>query len=537
MDPIRNFAKVDVSGGYNASASTITLASGMVAKLPDPATEGAFDLVWWNVTDFADPADDTAVEIVRVTAIAGNDITVTRAQQGTIASAKDIVGKNYQMVLSFTQASFESIVNSIESAGIGAGTLLDLDPSQQSDDAILYETIVKGGKLGTSNGVRITIPISSFKGDTIGSTFNLIYGATTLATFTTDFLDDETVDQKGFIQAVLFADTTAVAQKGMIQMLTGQNEASNGASAIGLAHGASYGTSTEDSTTDLALQVTCSSSDATIVAEGAIFEMLSGTVTGRGSASNTIIPFNAQDDNTYNYFREEDDAIYFFARTSPTAFVSKWRKDALTGEIYENQGNVSAINGGAIDENVVVNDDYILAPVRLSTGGLNRSTSIRVFDKSTLTLLATHLLDIAPNPNTQNYWSFGGELYIRSGTTYLKYTVTEAGATTGTAFTPITAFNNTLNVEVDGKMYSFNSTNDMKVYTLSGLTFTLESTFTPNYPGVAFLGASTSRPLVGCSTSLGDGTFNVGFNQRNYYFSGSSGKSFDTLVIKRFSTQ
>jgi len=184
-----------------------------------------------------------------------------------------------------------------------------------------------------------------------------------------------------------------------------------------------------------------------------------------------------------------------------------------------------------------VNDDYVLGPVRINTGGSNHSTSIRVFDKSTLTLLATHLLDIAPNPNTQNYWSFGGELYIRSGTTYLKYTVTEAGATTGTAFTPITAFNNTLNVEVDGKMYSFNSTNDMKVYTLSGLTFTLESTFTPDYPGVAFLGASTTRPLVGCSTSLGDGTFNVGFNQRNYYFSGSSGKSFDTLVIKRFSTQ
>lgn len=102
LDPVKNFAKVTVSIGYDASATSIALSSGQGSKLPDPATDGAFNLVWWNATDYNDPSDDPNVEIVRCTGRSTDTLTVTRAQESTSASTKNTSGKTYKMILAPT---------------------------------------------------------------------------------------------------------------------------------------------------------------------------------------------------------------------------------------------------------------------------------------------------------------------------------------------------------------------------------------------------------------------------------------------------
>lgn len=112
LDPVRNFASVTPSSvGYDTDDTAIALSTGDGSKLPDPATEGAFNLVWYNWTDYPDPTDDPAKEIVRVTARTGDDITVARAQEGTTANLHNTTGKTYKMILAVTRKMIEDIGN------------------------------------------------------------------------------------------------------------------------------------------------------------------------------------------------------------------------------------------------------------------------------------------------------------------------------------------------------------------------------------------------------------------------------------------
>jgi len=139
LDPTRNFAKCEVLTGYSAGAITVVLVSGDGAKLPQPSTDGSFSLVWWNATDYSDPADDPNKEIVRCTARSTNTLTVTRAQEGTSATAKNVAGKTYKMVLAITKKMIDDIIDrQIDNELIGTGDdsttafALDFTPSPAS---------------------------------------------------------------------------------------------------------------------------------------------------------------------------------------------------------------------------------------------------------------------------------------------------------------------------------------------------------------------------------------------------------------------
>jgi hypothetical protein len=108
-DPVRNFCKVIVNGLYNDTATTIQLALGEGNKLPDPSTEGQYNLVWWNATDYSDPSDDPYKEIVRVTAKSGDQITILRGQEGTTAQNHNLPGKTYKMMLTLTKKTYEDL--------------------------------------------------------------------------------------------------------------------------------------------------------------------------------------------------------------------------------------------------------------------------------------------------------------------------------------------------------------------------------------------------------------------------------------------
>lgn len=108
-DPIKNFAKVTLLVGIDADDVTITLTTGHGSKLPNPATEGAFNLVIWNSTDYPDSADDPSVEILRCTGRSGDILTATRAQEGTSAATHDTAGKTYNMILAFTKKMLDDL--------------------------------------------------------------------------------------------------------------------------------------------------------------------------------------------------------------------------------------------------------------------------------------------------------------------------------------------------------------------------------------------------------------------------------------------
>ena len=108
MDPILNFAKVTVSTGYDASATSVVLASGHGARLPSTFS---YNMVWWNSTDYADPADDPNVEVVRVSGRSTDTISpIARAQESTAASTKNTAGKTYRMILAITKKTIDDII-------------------------------------------------------------------------------------------------------------------------------------------------------------------------------------------------------------------------------------------------------------------------------------------------------------------------------------------------------------------------------------------------------------------------------------------
>lgn len=119
MDAVKNFSKVQVSTGYDDTATSIVLESGEGSKLPQPSTDGPFNLVWFNVSDFSDPSDDPNVEIVRVTARSSDTLTITRAQEGTSATTKNESGKIYLMILGPTAKTISDLAWSAPGAVTG----------------------------------------------------------------------------------------------------------------------------------------------------------------------------------------------------------------------------------------------------------------------------------------------------------------------------------------------------------------------------------------------------------------------------------
>ena len=98
MDTFKNLCKVTLLNSMDASGTTITLTTGEGNKLPAVSFNGTI----YNSTDYADPTDDPYVEIVRVTGVASDVLTVTRAQESTTARAHNLTGKTYKLIVTLT---------------------------------------------------------------------------------------------------------------------------------------------------------------------------------------------------------------------------------------------------------------------------------------------------------------------------------------------------------------------------------------------------------------------------------------------------
>lgn len=109
LDPVRNWAVGTLTAGISSGATTFSVSSGQGTLFPTVATEGAFNAVIWNATDFTDPLSDPNHEIVRVTAIATDAFTVTRAQENTSAVAHNTAAKTYQVAIVPTRKMIQDI--------------------------------------------------------------------------------------------------------------------------------------------------------------------------------------------------------------------------------------------------------------------------------------------------------------------------------------------------------------------------------------------------------------------------------------------
>ncbi len=126
LDNTKNFAKVTVSTGYASTDTSIVLSSGNGAKLPT----APFNATWWNSTDYADPSDDPNVEIVRVTAISTDTLTVTRGQEGIAASTKNTAGKTYKMIAGITAKVINTDIPALIPAAITSRMRATMSASQ-----------------------------------------------------------------------------------------------------------------------------------------------------------------------------------------------------------------------------------------------------------------------------------------------------------------------------------------------------------------------------------------------------------------------
>ena len=158
LDSAKNFSKCTVSTGYNASATTVVLSASEGAKLPTVP----FNAVWYNSTDYTDPTDDPNKEIIRITNIATDTLTVTRAQESTSAATHNTGGKSYKMIAGLTAKVINTDIPAmnVASATVAFGCTLDTDVTlaANSDTEIPSQ---KATKTYVDTGLALKAPIAS----------------------------------------------------------------------------------------------------------------------------------------------------------------------------------------------------------------------------------------------------------------------------------------------------------------------------------------------------------------------------------------
>ena len=87
LDAVSNFVRGNTDAEVGTDDTTVSVADASI--FPDPATDGEFNVVIWDVNNFPRPDQDGDVEILRVTErdTTDDELTVTRGQEMTSAAA------------------------------------------------------------------------------------------------------------------------------------------------------------------------------------------------------------------------------------------------------------------------------------------------------------------------------------------------------------------------------------------------------------------------------------------------------------------
>ena len=168
IPPVKNFAKIEVSIGYDADDVSIVLKTDDGAKLPDPSADGEFNLVWWNWTDYKDPSDDPNREIVKVTARSTDTLTIQRPVVGNnyngegsenTAQTHNTADKVYKMILAPTKDFFDQVVPTMLD-----GTTTDDTPAELESGIPITASSLFGFDIQVVAGDNISAKAWNFKG-------------------------------------------------------------------------------------------------------------------------------------------------------------------------------------------------------------------------------------------------------------------------------------------------------------------------------------------------------------------------------------
>lgn len=190
MDAFKNRVKVTVSTGYNSAATSIVLNGGDGAKLPAVP----FNAVWWNFTDYSDPSDDANAEIIRVTAVSTDTLTITRAQEGDTATNKNTGGKVYKLIVGLTAKTFNTDIpaliptaDSLSAAEVSVASAATVDLGAQTSQLVAVTGTVTITSFGTiAAGIRRWVRFTGALTLTHNATSLIIPGAGNITTAAND---------------------------------------------------------------------------------------------------------------------------------------------------------------------------------------------------------------------------------------------------------------------------------------------------------------------------------------------------------------
>lgn len=167
---------IDMVGGFSDVATTLIVANGGVF----PAT-GDFIITIWDSTTYNRPTLDPDLEILRVTSRSGNSLTVTRAQENTVAIAHTD-GESVDMLITagIFDDAFDQNLKTTDSPTFDYGTTItDGVDSLQINDYTIVGSALAGTKINFLNsssslGVNNTLFIHSL---IEGDNSNLVMGS------------------------------------------------------------------------------------------------------------------------------------------------------------------------------------------------------------------------------------------------------------------------------------------------------------------------------------------------------------------------
>lgn len=141
VDCFMDFGEARLSAGVNDSATSLTLITGGASAFASCAGQ-SFNVVLWNRTDFPDPGNPSSDrEVVRVTAMVGDVLTVTRGAAGTTARAHNTAGKSYWVMRSLFA---KDVTDILASAGSTSATYITETPDTTLTNEFALSTLATG---------------------------------------------------------------------------------------------------------------------------------------------------------------------------------------------------------------------------------------------------------------------------------------------------------------------------------------------------------------------------------------------------------
>ena len=174
-----------------------------------------FNASWWNSTDYPDPSDDPNVEIVRVTGISTDTLTITRAQEGTSASTKNTSAKTYKLVAGASAKTLDDLVSqgAWRVSFDGQGNVLDSAAPKAYRPVGAAGTIAQVALVGDVSG-SVTVKRYTPSGGALGS-------ATTLGTIAlSSAVHNRDTTLSGWTTSVSAGDVLEISIGGTIASLT-----------------------------------------------------------------------------------------------------------------------------------------------------------------------------------------------------------------------------------------------------------------------------------------------------------------------------